>query len=151
MKTGKFTVTEVNEQTVGTDVEPAATDPLVQAVEAAVREGLIVVVAAGNVGVPVNVWLWSNRATFVSATVGLLTKFVPVIVTGSPADPLPGENPEIVGGDGAATVKLTFPDPLPLGVPKVMVSTSACLSIAMSSAWRTSTLASSPCALLTMM
>ena len=30
--------------------EPAATDPLVQAVEAAVREGLVVVVSAGNIG-----------------------------------------------------------------------------------------------------
>ena len=30
--------------------EPAATDPLVQAVEAAVREGITVVVAAGNIG-----------------------------------------------------------------------------------------------------
>jgi subtilisin family serine protease len=32
-------------------LEPAATDPLVQAVEAAVRAGLVVVAAAGNVGV----------------------------------------------------------------------------------------------------
>ena len=31
--------------------EPAATDPLVQAVEAGVRAGLVVVVSAGNVGV----------------------------------------------------------------------------------------------------
>ena len=31
-------------------LEPAATDPLVQAVEAAVRAGIVVVVAAGNVG-----------------------------------------------------------------------------------------------------
>ena len=32
-------------------LEPAATDPLVQAVEAAVRAGIVVVAAAGNVGV----------------------------------------------------------------------------------------------------
>jgi serine protease AprX len=32
-------------------LEPAATDPLVQAVEAAVRAGIVVVVAAGNVGI----------------------------------------------------------------------------------------------------
>ena len=32
-------------------LEPAATDPLVQAVEAAARAGIIVVAAAGNYGV----------------------------------------------------------------------------------------------------
>src|SRR5262249_56998283 len=50
-----------NKQALGIDIvnlslghpiyEPAATDPLVQAVEAAVRAGLVVVVAAGNDGV----------------------------------------------------------------------------------------------------
>ena len=36
---------------VGAICEPAATDPLVQAIEAAVRAGIVVVVSAGNVGV----------------------------------------------------------------------------------------------------
>ena len=50
-----------NKATLGIDIinlslghpiyEPAATDPLVQAVEAAVRAGIVVVVSAGNVGV----------------------------------------------------------------------------------------------------
>ena len=54
----EFAVT--NRQSLGIDVinlslghpilEPAATDPLVQAVEAAVRSGIVVVVSAGNVG-----------------------------------------------------------------------------------------------------
>lgn len=45
--------------------EPAATDPLVQAVEHAVREGLVVVVSAGNVGI--------NRRTGLPGYAGIMS------------------------------------------------------------------------------
>ena len=45
-------------------LEPAATDPLVQAVEAAVRAGIVVVAAAGNVGVSPSTGNLATRASF---------------------------------------------------------------------------------------
>ena len=43
--------------------EPAATDPLVQAVEAAVRAGIVVVVSAGNVGTNPTPGRWATPAS----------------------------------------------------------------------------------------
>ena len=62
-----------NRRTYGIDVlnlslghpiyEPAATDPLVQAVEAAVRAGIVVVVSAGNIGVNPATASWATAAS----------------------------------------------------------------------------------------